>query len=97
MTTNIRVLKWTSTVLTLLGILTFYLDYYPYSMIPHSLGIIGWTIVGTITKDKPLLTNFSLQIPIMIAGIIKYSYTTGIFQLTWYPFDQTFFTTGKFW
>ena len=79
MTTNIRVLKWTSTVLTLLVILTFYLDYYPYSMIPHSLGIIGWTIVGTITKDKPLLTNFSLQIPIMIAGIIKYSYTTGIF------------------
>ena len=50
MTANIRILKWTSTVLTLLGILTFYLDYYPYSMIPHSLGIIGWTIVGTLQR-----------------------------------------------
>ena len=79
MTTNIRILKWTSTVLTLLGILTFYLDYYPYSMVPHGLGIIGWTIVGKITKDNPLLMNFSLQIPIMIAGIIKYSYSQGIF------------------
>ena len=42
-------------------------------MIPHGLGIIGWTVVGTVTKDKPLLTNFALQIPIMFAGIIKYS------------------------
>jgi hypothetical protein len=47
--------------------------------VPHGLGIIGWTIVGKITKDNPLLMNFSLQIPIMIAGIIKYSYSQGIF------------------
>jgi|TARA_A100001388_G_scaffold58160_1_gene40101 hypothetical protein len=70
---TIKYLKWISTFLTLFGILAFYLDYYPYSMIPHGLGIIGWTVVGTITKDKPLLTNFALQIPIMFAGIIKYS------------------------
>ena len=70
---TIRYLKWSSTILTLGGILTFYLDYYPYSKVPHGLGIIGWTIVGTVTKDKPLLTNFALQIPIMFAGIIKYS------------------------
>ena len=72
MTIKIRILKWTATVLTLSGILTFYLDYYPYSMIPHGLGVVCWTIVGTITKDKPLLANFSLQIPIIIAGIFKY-------------------------
>ena len=51
-TTTIKYLKWSSTVLTLGGILAFYLDYYPYSMVPHGLGIIGWTIVGSITKDK---------------------------------------------
>ena len=73
---EIKVLKWTATILTLLWILTFYLDYYPYSMIPHGLGIICWTLVGTITKDKPLLANFSLQIPIIIAGIIKYFHTS---------------------
>ena len=72
---EIRVLKWVATILTLSGILTFYLDYYPYSMIPHSLGIICWTVVGIITKDKPLLANFSLQIPIIITGIIKYFHT----------------------
>jgi hypothetical protein len=37
---TIKYLKWTSTFLTLFGILAFYLDYYPYSMIPHGLGII---------------------------------------------------------
>ena len=71
---NIKIIKWIATILTLTGILTFYLDFYPISIVPHSLGIITWTIVGIITKDKPLLTNFSLQIPIIIAGIIKYFY-----------------------
>ena len=73
---KIKALKWTATALTLTGILTFYLDFYPYSMIPHSLGIICWTVVGTVTKDKPLLANFSLQIPIIITGIIKYFHTS---------------------
>ena len=74
MLNNIKIIKWIATILTLTGILTFYLNFYPISIIPHSLGIITWTIVGIITKDKPLLTNFSLQIPIIIAGIIKYFY-----------------------
>ncbi len=74
MLNNIKIIKWIATILTLTGILTFYLDFYPISIVPHSLGIITWTIVGIITKDKPLLTNFSLQIPIIIAGIIKYFY-----------------------
>tara|TARA_Y100000817_G_C16815958_1_gene526546 strand:+ start:28 stop:261 length:234 start_codon:yes stop_codon:yes gene_type:complete len=74
MLNNIKIIKWIATILTLTGILTFYLDFYPISIVPHSLGIITWTIVGIITKDKPLLTNFSLQIPIIIVGIIKYFY-----------------------
>ena len=74
---KIKVLKWIATTLTLIGILTFYLDYYPISIIPHSLGIIIWTVVGIITKDKPLLVNFSLQIPILIVGILKYLYLNG--------------------
>ena len=73
---NIKFLKWTATVLTLTGILTFYLDFYPYSMIPHSFGILCWTVVGIITKDKPLLANFSLQIPIILAGIVQLIYSS---------------------
>ena len=74
MLNNIKIIKWIASILTLTGILSFYLDFYPISIVPHSLGIITWTIVGIITKDKPLLTNFSLQIPIIIVGIIKYFY-----------------------
>ena len=73
---NIKFLKWTATALTLTGILTFYLDFYPYSMIPHSFGILCWTAVGIVTKDKPLLANLSLQIPIILAGIVKLIYSS---------------------
>jgi len=68
---SLRHIKWFSAVLTLTGILLFYSDVYPYNMIPHSLGVIGWTIIGFTTKDKPLLTNFSLQIPFIIIGAIN--------------------------
>ena len=74
-----KYLKWISTALVLTGILLTNLNIYPINIYFHGLGVIGWTIAGFLSKDKPLLTNFSLQIPIMIAGIIKYSYTTGIF------------------
>ena len=83
---KIKLLKWTATALTLTGILTFYLDFYPYSMIPHSLGILCWTAAGIITKDKPLLANFSLQIPIILAGIIKL-----LFSSSWWLIKNLYF------
>ena len=37
----------------------------------HGLGVVGWTIAGFISKDKAILTNFGLQIPLFIIGIYK--------------------------
>ena len=35
------------------------------------LGVVGWTIAGFISKDKAILTNFGLQIPLFVIGIYK--------------------------
>ena len=63
--------KWFSTALVLIGILLTNLNIYPINIYFHGLGVIGWTIAGFISKDKAILTNFGLQIPLFLMGIYK--------------------------
>ena len=64
-------LKWLSTILILTGILLTNINIYPLNIFLHSIGALGWTFVGFQSKDKALLTNFGLQIPLFIAGYIN--------------------------
>ena len=63
-----KYLKWISTFLVLTGILLTNLNFYPINLFFHGLGVIGWTIAGFILKDKAIITNFGLQIPLFIIG-----------------------------
>jgi len=53
------------------GILLTNLNIYPVNIYFHGLGVIGWTIAGFVSKDKAILTNFGLQIPLFLIGIYK--------------------------
>ena len=66
-----KYLKWISTALVLTGILLTNLNIYPINIYFHGLGVVGWTIAGFISKDKAILTNFGLQIPLFLIGIYK--------------------------
>ena len=66
-----KYLKWISTFLVLVGILLTNLNIYPLNIYFHGLGVVGWTIAGFISKDKAILTNFGLQIPLFLVGIYK--------------------------
>ena len=47
------------------------LNIYPVNIFFHGLGVVGWTIAGFISKDKAILTNFGLQIPLFLIGYFK--------------------------
>lgn len=64
-------IKWISTVLVLTGILLTNLNLYPLNIYFHGLGVIGWTIAGFLFKDKAILVNFGLQIPLFLFGFLK--------------------------
>ena len=64
-----KYLKWISTFLVLTGILLTNLNVYPINLFFHGIGVVGWTIAGVITKDKAILTNFGLQIPLFMIGL----------------------------
>ena len=68
---KIQSLKWLSTTLVLLGILLTNINEYPINIIFHGLGVLGWTICGFISKDRAIMTNFGLQIPLFLFGFYK--------------------------
>jgi len=61
-------LKWVSTFFILSGILLTNLNIYPMNIFLHGFDVIRWTIAGFLSKDKAILTNFGLQIPLFIIG-----------------------------
>ena len=66
-----KYLKWVSTFLVLAGILLTNLNHYPVNIFLHGAGVVGWTIAGFLSKDKAILTNFGLQIPLFLVGFYQ--------------------------
>ncbi|WP_422673061.1 DUF6552 family protein [Candidatus Methylopumilus planktonicus] len=64
-------LKWFATFFILLGLLLTNLNLYPYNIFSHSLGVLGWTFTGYVNKDRAILINFGLQIPLFMIGYFK--------------------------
>ena len=59
---SLKQLKWIKHCIYLItGILLTNLNFYPLNIFIHSMGAIGWSISGYITRDKALMTNFGLQ------------------------------------
>ncbi len=61
-------LKWLATFLVLFGILLTNLNIYPLNLYFHGSVVLIWTYVGFIRRDKAIMTNFGLQIPLFIIG-----------------------------
>jgi hypothetical protein len=66
-----KYVKWASTALILSGILLTSINFYPLNIFVHSAGSIGWTLVGYVNKDRALMVNFGIQIPIFALGYAK--------------------------
>ena len=64
----ISILKWTSTLFVLFGILLTNLNIFPPNILIHGIGAIGWTIAGIKMKDRAVVVNFGLQLPLFFIG-----------------------------
>ena len=68
---NSKTFKWIGTILVLIGILLTNLNIYPANIIIHGLGAVSWTLAGYLAKDKAIITNFSLQLPLFVIGLVN--------------------------
>ena len=72
--TTIERIKWGSTYCVLGGILLTNLNIYPLNIALHGTGAIGWTVAGDLAKDRAILANFGLQLPMFALGISKVAF-----------------------
>ena len=49
--------KWCSSLLVLTGMLLTAVDIYPYNLIFHLFGVMGWCIVGLLWHDPCIDTS----------------------------------------
>ena len=71
---KIERIKWVSTFCVLSGILLTNLNIYPLNILLHATGAVGWTAAGYLAKDRAILTNFGLQLPLFSLGISKVAF-----------------------
>ncbi|MGC6411897.1 MAG: DUF6552 family protein [Candidatus Puniceispirillaceae bacterium] len=67
---KVKTLKWLSTGLVLTGILLTNINIYPVNILIHGAGAVGWTLAGYLARDRAILTNFGLQLPLFAVGFI---------------------------
>jgi hypothetical protein len=65
---SVQNLKWASTACVLIGIFLTSVNIYPINIMFHFTGSLGWTIAGVATKDRAIMTNFGLQLPLFLIG-----------------------------
>lgn len=68
---RLSILKWSGTVLVLSGILLTNLNIYPLNIIIHGAGSFSWAVAGVVSKDRALMVNFGMQMPLFGLGYVK--------------------------
>ena len=68
---TIQNLKWLSTGFVFTGIFLTSLNIYPLNILFHATGAVGWTVAGVMVRDRAIMTNFGLQLPLFGVGFLK--------------------------
>jgi len=64
--------KWVSTIILILAMILTSQNIYPYNLILHIIGILGWTYVSIVWNDRALIVINSVGLAIFSNGIVSY-------------------------
>lgn len=64
-------MKWTATILCLIGIYLTSLNIYPLNLVFGLIGSFLWSVEGLIAKDYALFTVEAVAVAIYLNGIIR--------------------------
>ena len=66
--------KWCSSLLVLTGMLLTAVDIYPYNLMFHLFGVMGWCVVGMLWHDRALTSLNLVAFAIFTMGLIQAYY-----------------------
>ena len=65
-------LKWTGTILCLIGIALTSINFYPLNILVGFIGSLCWAIAGYMQDDNALLVVEAVAVALYFAGIVNY-------------------------
>jgi hypothetical protein len=67
---DINNIKWSSSFILSAGLVLTAFNIYPFNLYIQILGVVGWMIVGLLTKDKPITFVNTVGFFILLLGIV---------------------------
>ena len=65
-------IKWTASVIILIGMCFTSINFMPYNLFFHFVGVMGWLVVGVMWHDRALMVVNSVAAMIFFMGILNY-------------------------
>jgi len=65
-------IKWISSFIILIGMTLTSLELTPYNLYMHTIGLMGWFVVGMLWHDRALIFLNTAAIAVFVMGIVKY-------------------------
>ena len=64
--------KWVSTIILMFGMILTSQNLYPYNLVVHIVGTMGWGYVSIVWNDRALIVINSVALCIFTNGLIAY-------------------------
>ena len=65
-------IKWIASVIILIGMCLTSINFMPYNLLFHFVGVMGWLVVGVMWHDRALMVVNSVAAMIFFMGILNY-------------------------
>ena len=65
-------INWTASVIILIGMGLTSINFMPYNLFFHFVGVMGWLVVGVMWHDRALMVVNSVAAMIFFMGILNY-------------------------
>ena len=65
-------IKWASTIILMFGFILTSQNLYPYNLVVHLMGTIGWSYVAIVWNDRALIVINSVALCIFTNGHVAY-------------------------
>ena len=68
-------IKWTASVIILIGMWLTSINFMPYNLFFHFVGVMGGVVVGVMWHDRALMVVNSVAAMIFFMGILNYYFS----------------------
>ena len=69
--------KWVSSIIIIIGMIMSSVNFFPFNLFVHFIGVAGWFVVGLLWNDRSLILLNGIAMIIFALGIMNH-YTSGV-------------------